>query len=114
PAEERSLALQSLAHFAAGQGDWATAQQHIAALAILDAPLAARLRANLVTMPFFRPDAGDVRTARTLLEANPVEDHADAAAADPHHFAQARRTYHLGILSLLAGDPDAMRFADDL
>jgi hypothetical protein len=115
PRAERTLALQTLIHVTAGQGKWAEAKRQIAQLAALDPVIAAQIYANLATMPFIGASNADIRDAqRALLAHPPAAPTATTAAADPLHFARARRTYQLGMLAVAARDTTAMRFAREL
>ncbi|MEO5510079.1 MAG: BTAD domain-containing putative transcriptional regulator [Longimicrobiales bacterium] len=115
PRGERTIALQTLIHVCAGQGKWAEAKRQITMLAALDPVIAAQVFANLVTMPFLGATAEDIRDAqRALLEHPPAASPKTTAAADPQHFARARRTYQLGLLAIAARDSNALRFANQL
>jgi DNA-binding SARP family transcriptional activator/TolB-like protein len=114
---ERATAYQSLAHMLAGQGRWREARREIEAMERLDPAIGAQLRANLTTSLLVPPASADIAAAASRLTANPPQERAGAPAADPAHFARARRSYQLGLLALAAGQPadrhvEALRAAE--
>jgi DNA-binding SARP family transcriptional activator/TolB-like protein len=99
----RSLAYQSLAHFAVGRGAWDRAKEHLAALETLDPPIAAQVRANLVShLP--DPPPTDVAEAERALRAQIRFGSGEGPAADPHHFYDERQQYLLGLMAAIRGD----------
>ena len=108
---ERALAHQVLAHLLVGQGRWSEAKLELAALARLNPPLAAHVRANLVTATFVSVSAADVAESEQALRSHDPFDDEGAPAADPAHFSEVRRTFYLGLLAALRRDPAADDYA---
>jgi len=103
--DDRALVAQSLSHLYAAQGRWREAKRQLAALEAIDPGIAAQVFANIVGALPVPPPRADIVAARDALARHPPADEPDAPSADPGHFARARHAYHLGVLSLMLGEP---------